>query len=104
MTHGAAAQVQAAELEGAPAAADALDEDLALLSLLPPGKKKKKKGGKAAAAPGEAEPVASGDTVASDHGAAANGTGLATLSRMCPGVSLGANLLLVVLERPLWAH
>ena len=80
-----AAQVQAPEPVRAPAAA-AVDEDQALLSLLPPGKKKKKKGGKAAAAPGEAEHDVREDTVASDHGAAANGTGLAALSRMWPGI------------------
>ena len=101
MTRGAA-QVQAPEPVGAPAAPNAVDEDLALLSLLPPGKKKKKKGGKAAAATGEAE-HAREDTVASEHGAAANGTGLAALSRMWPGISLGANVLLVVLQRLVWA-
>lgn len=99
-----AAQVQAPELEGAPAAAGAIDEDLALLSLLPSGKKKKKKkGGKAAAAPGEVEHDASGDAVTSKDGAAANGTGVAAVSRMCPGDILGADMLLVVLERPVWA-
>ena len=86
-----AAQVQAPELEGAPAAADAVDKDLALLSLLPPGKKKKKKGGKAAAATGEVEHDASGDAVATEDGAAANGTGVAALSQVYPGISLTAN-------------
>ena len=85
MTHGAA-QVQAPEPGGAPAAPNAVDEDLALLSLLPPGKKKKKKGGTAAAAIGEVKHDAREDTVASEHGAAANGTGLAALSRMWPGI------------------
>ena len=73
-----AAQAQAPESGGAPAAADAVDEDLALLSLLPPGKKKKKKGGKSAAATAEAEHIASGGTAPSKDGAVANGTGLAT--------------------------